>query len=222
MAIPRRKTRGHSLLTAKELNAIRDAARAGANPLVGSRGLDILTAEGTVSIALSPKAVQYEDAIDAVFKTDISIGLYAVVEYYEAVERYRGPLLTWCRLPSESGFSRLGITLLGGQLDRVLPIQTRGICPIAYTGTVAVGDRLGGRKDIGNAQPDQGGPFRVLQIVDDESDPHIAVVEITGRRIDAKLVDADSIDPSLSGPYKTIIYRGFAVTQNSPGILTTT
>ena len=49
----------------------------------------------------------------------------------------------------------------------------------------------------------------------------IALVEITGERLDAKMVDCDAIDASVSGPYHTIIYVNRTITEDSPGQHTT-
>ncbi len=226
MALPPHKQSG-TQLTAGEFNAVRDAARSGANPRVGA-GLEVMAITAGVSLTLQPTAEQIENAVQCELTTDATVDVYNVVEIYQGLAGYTGPTLLQCRRPRESGFARLGITLQGGSLGSVIWIQRVGISALAYTGDTSVGNRLGGKKDDYLAQPDQGGPFLVQQIAvtpDPGAVPPVigvALVEITGKRIDAKLVDCDAVDPNVSGPYHTIIYSGFTVTLNSPGDLTTT
>ena len=210
-------------LKAGELASVRNAARAGANP-TSTTGLDVIATPQGLSFAPQPTGEQIDNAVHAKYTTALAGLIYGVVEIYNTVETYTGPTIASCRIPSQSGFGWLGILLSQPEAyDAALDtapapwVQVRGISTIQYAGTVAVGDRLGGLKDSFYAQPDQGGPFTVLQLPEDG----IAIVEITGRRLDAKLVDCDAENPDASGPYHTIIYKGRTVAEDSPGKLTT-
>lgn len=216
MALPPKKRSGEGLRAA-EFNAVRQAARIGSQPLAG-RGLETRITPDGIAIALTPTAEQIENAIQAELTSAATADMYSVVEVYNALAGYAGPILAQCRQPAQSGFARLGILLMGAAQGSAPWVQVRGICPVRYAGTVAVGERLGGLKDSYLAQPDQGGPLLVLQL----PETGIAVVEITGKRIDAKMVDCTTLGVDASGPYHTIVYKGFTITQNSPGKVTTT
>ena len=217
MAIIQRTERGDPI-RARNLNAMRDTARVAVSPTVG-RGLETRITPHGVSFSTVPTAEQIADAVKAELTSVTAVDIYNVVEVYEAQEGYTGPVLMLCRQPSESGFARLGITLGGATQNRCPWVQTGigSICPVAYSGTVVVGGRLGGKRGSYLAQPDQGGPFLVRQL----PAAGIALVEITGKRLDSKMVNCNTLDVTLSGPYHTIIYKGRVVTVNSPGKLTT-
>ena len=201
-------------IRAGDLNALRDTARIGATPDVAG-GLEAQRTPGGVAIATEPEAEWREYCVRAKHTTAATAPLYGVVEYYDALEGYYGPPLAECRRPSYSGFARLGILREGAAENTIAWAQYRGICPILHTGTVAAGDRLGGKQSTYYAQPDKLGPFLVLyaQTAD------IAVCEITGKRGDYKM--CDFAIASLDGPYQTIIWNAsYTVTETSPGNIT--
>lgn len=216
MALPGRKQSG-AKLRAADFNAVRDAARL-ATVIRTGRGIEATVTPQGLSIALQTEGESYGDAIQAELTSATAGIIYGVVELYQGLEAYNGPELLQCRIPSQSGFSRLGILLQEVNQNKVAWVKVAGVCPLQYTGTVAVGGRLGGKFSSHFAQPDQGGPFRVLQL----PEAGIAVVEIIALRLDAKMVDCDTLNAAVSGPYHTIIYKGFTVTETSPGKVTTT
>ena len=203
-------------LSARGFNRAADNAYTGATPSVGL-GLETQITKRGVAIARTPTGEQLANAIRCTLTTAADAPLYGVAEVYETTAGYSGPPIGRCRRPSQYGFGWLGILLESATQNTAPPVQRSGLCPVKYTGTVAVGERLGGAKDSYLAIPDQGGPFLVREL----PAAGIALVEITGERLDAKMVDCDDFDPFVSGPYHTIIYRHRAIAITSPGITAT-
>ena len=227
MLFPKHARAGQNIRAA-DINTIRDGARVGANVSAN----DGLEARGTVegrSIALSPQPDVRDHAIQAEQTSAETAPIYGVVDIYESEGGYGRAAVPLCRRPPQSGFGKLGITLMSGAQNTAPYVQTSHIQFVQYTGTTAVGQRLGGKKDSYLAQPDRGGPFFVLELptvsaADQallETGASIARVLITNERIDAKMVDCDAVDATVSGPYHTIIYKGFTVAETSPGRMST-
>ena len=204
-------------LSARGFNRAANAAHTGATPSAGL-GLETKITRRGVAIALTPTAEQLENAVRCTLTSAADAPLFGVVEVYETTAGYYGDPIDQCRRPTQYGFGWLGITLESATQGTAPPVQRSGLCPLKYTGTVNIGERLGGAKDSHLAVPDQGGPFRVYEL----PAVGIALVEITGERLDAKMVDCDDFDPFVSGPYHTIIYKGRAIAITSPGITATT
>ena len=208
-------------LSARLFNRVADNAYAGATPSTGM-GLETRISGRGVTIALTPTAEQLANALRCTLTSAENAPLFGVVEVYETTAGYTGPPIGRCRRPSHYGFGWLGILLEGASQNTAPLIQRLGLCPVKYNGAVVIGDRLGGAKDSYFAVPDPGGPFIVRELPDIViPDAFIAIVEITGDRLDSKMVDCDSIDPVLTGPYKTIIYKGRTIAITSPGLTET-
>ena len=203
-------------LSAGKFNRVGRDAYTGATPTAGL-GLETKITKRGVSFAFAPTGEQLENAIRCTLTSLDAIPMYGVVEMYETTAGYSGPPIGRCRLPSQFGFGWLGILLESAEPGTAPPVQRSGLCPVMYTGTVAVGERLGGQKESYVAVVDQGGPFLVREL----PETGIALVEITGERLDAKMVDCDAVDASVSGPYHTIIYVNRTITEDSPGQHTT-
>ena len=216
MPRPTQANRGDPL-SARKFNRVKNDAYTGATPSVGT-GLESHRASHGVAIALTPSAAQVAGATACTLTSAADGPLYGVVEVYESASGYYGPEIGQCRRPSHYGFGWLGVLLEGVKQGNSALVQRRGVTPVLYTGTVAIGDTLGCVKDSYYAAPHDGGPFIVRGL------PAIgvAIVEITNLRLDAKMVDCDAIDASVSGPYHTIIYKGRAIAITSPGITVTT
>ena len=204
-------------LSARKFNRAADSAYTGATPTAGL-GLETRITRKGVAVALTPTGEQLANAVRCTLTTAADAPLFGVAEVYETVASYTGPPIGRCRRPTQHGFGWLGILLESATEGTAPPVQTSGLSPVKYTGTVAVGERLGGAKDSYLAVPDQGGPFLVREL----PVAGIALVEITGQRLDSKMVDCDAVDASVSGPYHTIIYRGKAIAITSPGMTATT
>ena len=201
-------------LTADTVNKITDTANAGAN-LVGGVGLTTMRGPGATLVIPSPQAETRAHSVKAHHSTDLTAPMYAVVEFHDAPEGHRGPLLLYCRRPSQSGFARLGIlSERGVQPNGVVWVQYEAVTPVLYTGAIAVGDRLGCLKDSYYAQKDALGPFLVMGVPTAE----LAIVRITGNRGDHKIADADNA--AIDGPYQTYIWGPeYTVTQTAPGLI---
>jgi len=215
--MPRPKpVRPGSILSARRWNETKDRAYTGATPS-GGFGLDMRTAPHGVSIAFTPTPGQKRNAIQCELVTAADAPLFGVAEMYETSAGYDGTPIGSCRRPSHYGFGWCGVFLESASENTVALVQTAGLTPVIYTGTAEIGGTLGCVKDSYYAAPHQGGPFLVREL----PTAGIAIVEITGRRLDYKMVDCDAVDPSVSGPYHTIIYKGRAIAITSPGVTVT-
>ena len=211
-----REVRAGDPLSARGHNRTANAAYTGATPAAG-HGLETNITKRGVAVAIRPAAEQLANAIRCKLTSTEAAPLFGVVEVYETAAGYYSDPIGRCRRPTQYGFGWLGILLEGANENEAPAVQTEGRSPVKYTGTVAIGGRLGGAKDSHLAVPDQGGPFIVREL----PTAGIALVEITGKRLDSKMVDCDAVDASVSGPYHTIIYVNQTTTEDSPGQHTT-
>ena len=206
-------------LRARQYNRVKNYAYTGATPSAAG-GITVRSTIHGVSFSTRPSAVQKQNAINCEHTTAEQAPLWGVVELYETSAGYESDPIGACRRPSHYGFGWCGVLLGSAGENEVAFVQTKGLTPVLYlsTGDEVVGGRMGCIKDSYYAIAHAGGPFIVREL---HPDSNIAVVEITGLRLDYKMVDLDAVDPLLSGPYHTIIYRGRAIGTTSPGVTVT-
>ena len=157
----------------------------------------------------------------------VNVPLYGVVEIFDGIDSGGAASRTLCRIPSQSGFGRIGSTQKGVAVGTGVKVQYKGIgwvlfdiATVPATYQTRVGWRLGAFKDDFVARYDQLGPMLVkkdLGVI--EGIGRIALVEFNGERGDNKLAD----DPNdiYSGNYQTYIWdpAAYTVSQDSVGVI---
>ena len=211
------------VIRATDLNATAADAAAGGN-LVGG-GVEVARGPGGTGITFIRPSVPRPNAAHCEYIGVTNVPLYGVVEVYEGWSSHAEKAVGKCRIPSESGFARIGAALKGASTANVVWVQIKGIghvlfdyasVPAHYQGRTRY--RLGGKKDSHIAQYDQLGPFTLIKDLGNLWGAYnLGVVEFTGLRGDSKIADTQLSDEE-DGPYKTYVWGvGYTVTETSPG-----
>ncbi len=214
--------RGKAISAAK-LN--KSAAKAGQGANVTGAGVDVVQAPGGNTITLPPPVIPDNNLFDCKMTGSDAV-IYGVVEFFDGIDTGGAPSWILCRLPSQSGFGRVGAIQKGVADNQGAKVQFQGVGWVLFdfdsvpaTYQTRVGWRLGAFKDSHIAQYDQLGPMLVKKDLGVISGiGRIALVEFTGRRGDYKLVD-DHLNV-FDGVYKTFIWdNSFDVSQFSTGVI---
>ena len=211
-------------IAASKLNKSAAKAAQGAN--VTGAGVNVVQAPGGNTITLPPLVIPDNNLILCEMTGSDAV-IYGAVEIFDGANTGGAPSKTLCRLPSQSGFSRIGSIQKGVASGTDAKVQFQGIgwvlfdfdsVPVTYQ--TRVGWRLGAFKDSHIARYDQLGPMLVkkdLGIISGIG--RIALVEFTGRRGDNKIAD----DPNdiYDGPYETYVWSpvDFTVSEDSTGVI---
>ncbi len=220
-------------VTARYLNALREAARRALNPAPGT-GLSARETPGGIVINRDPQPEQRENCVRALYRmTDAERQFFSgpaprggVVRLIDALEAESGPTLAECRAPDVPGLGRLGVLQQYAEDESVVWVQTRGPAVVIYDsriGLVRKGDRLANLYRDGAAVTtgQQYLPVKCglgpLHVVEDRGSAQVegygddaayyaryALVEIAGDRGDAVMVQ---MAPGDVRPFHTLYFR---------------
>jgi len=231
-AIPQKRPGEH--LSAAELNAIAQAARAGSEVSGGADVVALQGHAGRVNLGLAPQATRFTNVVLAINYSNQGVVMGQPVEIWRITTpaTHAGPYYWHFDWPRTSGRGNLGIAredIAGGAAG---PVYIGGIAPLLVdTDTIPVGAetelpehaRYGCKKHSAVAIYDRLGPFLGLSGVARGSGNQWVYVRITGQRGDYIHVRDNSADVWRSGPYRTIVFgKGYTVTETAPGAISVT
>lgn len=213
-------------LSAAMLENIRGRAEGAMSPQVAD-GLEVDTAGGNVAFApwLSSELPPYCQYAKLVASGGASAPRMGVAELCGGLAGGKTEPILQVRLPSWTGIAPLIVFTNGVAENKIVPVQLENVCPVIYYKssipagtTLAAGHRLGARRGSFYAQWDEGGPLFVQSVEQTYSEAEqlgVAVVEITRKRFDSKMVDTGG---QCDGAYELIIWGGsYAVAANGVG-----
>jgi hypothetical protein len=232
MPVPTDLRRG-ARVTARYLNALREAARRALNPAPGT-GLSARETPGGIVINRDPEPEQRENCVRALYRMSEAERQFfsgpaprgGVVRLIDALEAEGGPALAECGAPEVPGLGRVGVLQQYAEDESVVWVQTRGPTVVLYDsrgGIARKGDRLANlyRDGAATATGQQYLPVKCglgpLHVVEDRGSAQAegygedgayaaryALVEVVGDRGDAVMVQ---MTPGDVRPFHTLYFR---------------